>query len=101
MKSLVRLLSPTFWMLFFCATLHAQQISLQALVTPSTVITRDGRPITFALHGFIEFRSLSELFPYIDSQAHRWPGSAALDDGSGNNLPVNSFAVASRVALSP
>ena len=73
-------------MLFFCATLHAQQISLQALVTPSTVITRDGRPITFALHGFIEFRSLSELFPYIDSQAHRWPGSAALDDGKRQQL---------------
>jgi hypothetical protein len=51
----------------------AQQISLQALVTPSTVITKDTRPTTFALHGFIEFKSLSELFPYIDAQTHRWP----------------------------
>src|SRR5215472_9720011 len=80
MKSLVRLLQPAFLISFFCATLYAQQISIQALVTPSTVITKDGRPVKFALHGFIEFGSLSELFPYIDSQAHRWPGNPAFDD---------------------
>jgi hypothetical protein len=51
---------------------QAQQISLQALVTPSTVITRDGQPVTFALHGFIEFKSLAEVFPYIDAQTRRW-----------------------------
>ncbi len=26
----------------------------------------------FAIHGFIEFKSLSEVFPYIDSQIQRW-----------------------------
>ena len=26
----------------------------------------------FAIHGFIEFKSLSEVFPYIDSQVQRW-----------------------------
>ncbi len=58
------------------ALLQAQQLSLQSLVTPSTVILKDGRPVTFALHGFIEFKSLSELFPYIDSQTTRWKPDA-------------------------
>ncbi len=67
-----RLLALGVLLLSHC--LQAQQISLQALVTPSTVIVKDGQPLKFALHGFIEFKSLSELFPYIDSQVGRWPG---------------------------
>ena len=51
---------------------RAEPISLQALVTPSTVIEKDGKPLTFAIHGFIEFQSLSEVFPYIDGQLRRW-----------------------------
>ena len=47
-------------------------IPIQQLVTPSTVILKDGKPVTFAIHGFIEFKSLSEVFPYIDSQVQRW-----------------------------
>jgi hypothetical protein len=86
MKSLVQLLYPVVLIFLFCAILHAQPISLQALVTPSTVITKDGRPVTFALHGFIEFGSLSELFPYIDSQARRWPGNPAFDDTKRQQL---------------
>src|SRR5258708_38354987 len=62
--------------------MHAQQISLQALVTPSTIIVKDGHPVTFALHGFIEFKSLSELFPYIDSQTERWRNKGRLHDAS-------------------
>jgi hypothetical protein len=54
------------------ASLPAQQISLQALVTPSSIIVKDGHPLVFALHGFIEFKSLAELFPYVDSQTQRW-----------------------------
>jgi hypothetical protein len=50
----------------------AQQISLPALVTPSTVIKKDGKTVTFALHGFIEFNSLAEMFPYIEAQSRRW-----------------------------
>ena len=50
----------------------AQQISLQTLVTPSTTILKDGHAVTFAVHGFIEFKSLAELFPYIESQTQRW-----------------------------
>jgi hypothetical protein len=53
------------------ARLLAQDVSLQAIVTPSTVVLKDGQPVTFALHGFIEFKSLAELFPYIDSQTRR------------------------------
>jgi hypothetical protein len=60
--------------------LAAQDLSLQALVTPSTVITKDGHPVTFAIHGFIEFKSLSEAFPYIDSQAYRWRQDALSAD---------------------
>jgi hypothetical protein len=59
-----------------------QQISLQSLVTPSTVIEKDGHPLTFAVHGFIEFKSLSELFPYIASQTERWK----LDDAQKQAL---------------
>ena len=86
MKSLVQLFHPVLLISFFCGSIHAQQISLQALVTPSTVITKDGRPVNFALHGFIEFGSLSELFPYIESQARRWPGNPAFDDAKRQQL---------------
>jgi hypothetical protein len=57
---------------FLQTSLPAQQISLQALVTPSTVISQNGQPVTFALHGFIEFKSLAEMFPYIEAQTRRW-----------------------------
>jgi hypothetical protein len=58
----------------------AEQLSLQALVTPSTVVlSKDGHPITFALHGFIEFKSLSEMFSYIDSQDLRWKSNAGIN----------------------
>jgi hypothetical protein len=50
----------------------AQDVSLQSIVTPSTIISKDGHVVTFALHGFIEFKSLAELFPYIKSQTERW-----------------------------
>ena len=51
--------------------LSAQALSLQALVTPSTVIQKDGRASTFAIHGFIEFKALADLFPYVEAQAQR------------------------------
>ena len=62
--------------------LWAEQVSLQALVTPSTIIVKDGHPVTFAVHGFIEFKSLAELFPFIDSQTVRWK----LDDAQRRTL---------------
>jgi hypothetical protein len=66
------ILAVTFLIAFFTAPLHAEPISLQSLVTPSTTIQKDGHPLTFALHGFIEFESLAKLFPYIESQTQRW-----------------------------
>lgn len=60
---------------------RADQLSLQALVTPSTVVlSKDGHPVIFALHGFIEFKSLSEMFSYIDSQNQRWKSNAGIDE---------------------
>ena len=61
-------------------SLRAQELSLQAVVTPSTVIVKDGKPVTFAIHGFIEFRSLAEVFPYIDAQMQRWGGKLSEEE---------------------
>jgi hypothetical protein len=66
--------------------LCAEGVSLQALVTPSTTIVKDGRPVTFALYGFIEFKSLAELFPYIGSQTKRWNIPGGLDDEQRRRL---------------
>jgi hypothetical protein len=66
------------------APLHAEQVSLRAIVTPSTTILKDGRPVLFALHGFIEFKTLADLFPYIESQTQRW--KTGLDDAGQERL---------------
>jgi hypothetical protein len=65
---------------------YGQNLSLQSLVTPSTVIRKDGVPLRFAVHGFIEFSSLAELLPYIQSQTGRWPGSGRFDDAGRRKL---------------
>jgi hypothetical protein len=69
--------------------LCAEVLSLQALVTPSTVIVKDGRPVSFAVHGFIGFGSLSELFPYIESQTRRWDVQGGLDDQQRRQLAAD------------
>jgi len=66
--------------------LCAEAVSLQALVTPSTTIVKDGRQVKFALHGFIEFKSLAELFRYIESQTQRWNVPGGLDDEQRRRL---------------
>jgi hypothetical protein len=68
------------------APLRAEQVSLQALVTPSTTISKDGRLVTFALHGFLEFKSLAELFPYVESQTKRWKMNGGFDEGRQQRL---------------
>ncbi len=68
------------------AALRAEDLSLQALVTPSTVVLKDGQPVNFAVHGFIEFKSLVELFPYIESQKQRWKNSRGLNDEERQRL---------------
>ncbi len=47
---------------------------------------KDGHPIPFALHGFIEFNSLAQLFPYIESQTQRWPGRSDFDASQRQQL---------------
>src|SRR5215475_7602577 len=60
---------------------RGERLSLQALVTPSTVVlSKDGHPITFALHGFIEFKSLSETVSYVDSQNQRWKANGGINE---------------------
>jgi hypothetical protein len=71
-----RIIQAALALTFITALAQAQELSLQSLVTPSTIIQKDAHPVTFALHGFIEFKSLSELFPYIDSQTKRWKPDA-------------------------
>ena len=73
-------------MAFFQAHAKAESLSLQSLVTPSTTIQKDGRPVRFALYGFVEFNSLAELFPYIDARTHRWKVSADFDEITQRNL---------------
>jgi len=57
----------------------ASDLTLEDLATPSTVFVKDGRPVTFALLGLIEFKTLDELFAYIDREAGRrsFPSTAA------------------------
>jgi hypothetical protein len=71
---------------FLRAPLQAEPVSLQVIVTPSTTILKDGRPVTFAVHGFIEFKSLAELFPYIEYQTQRWKVNGGLDPAEQRNL---------------
>jgi hypothetical protein len=58
----------------------AEPVSLQALVTPSTVVLKDGHPVTFALRGFIEFKSLAEMFQYIRNQEERWKSNGGINE---------------------
>ncbi len=81
--------------LFTAMLIAAQTVSLQSLVTPSTVIQKDGHTVKFALHGFIEFDSLAESFPYIESQARRWNATDAERDARTRELARR--AVESRV----
>ena len=62
------------------SALSAQEISLQAVVTPSIVIVKNGEPVKFAIHGFIEFRSLADVFPYIEAQMQRWDGKISEEE---------------------
>ena len=76
----------TILLLLLPAPSNGQVLSLQSLVTPSNVIRKDGQPLRFALHGFVEFNSLAELFPYIESQAQRWPRSPEFGETARNSL---------------
>ena len=70
--------------LILISPLQAEPVSLQAIVTPSTPTLKDGRLVTFALHGFVEFKTLADLFPYVESQTQRW--KTGLDDAARQRL---------------
>jgi hypothetical protein len=75
-----RMISIGCLILAAASSLAAQEISLQAVVTPSTVIVMKGEPVKFAIHGFIEFKSLGEVFPYIEAQTARWNGKVTEEE---------------------
>ena len=79
------------------ASAQTPQVSLQEIVTPSTVILKNGRPVTFALHGFIEFKSLAEMFAYIESQRRRWPGGITDEERRGLERELLRRGIESRV----
>jgi hypothetical protein len=83
-RSICRLALGLLFAVSLLTPVWAEPVSLRAIVTPSTVIMKDGHPVTFALHGFIEFKSLGEMFPYIESQTRRWP--ASLDEAGRRAL---------------
>jgi hypothetical protein len=95
--SVVRSVQIIFIALVLSATAHAQQMSLQAIVTPSTVVVKDRRPVTFAVHGFIEFKSLAELFPYVESQNQRWNSSLSENERQKMAADLLRRGVESRV----
>lgn len=68
------------------SSLSAQDLTLQVLVTPSTTVVKDGHAVKFAIHALIEFNSLAESFPYIESQTQRWKGDAHFDDAARKKL---------------
>ena len=69
---LVKLVTVIGCALLFAAPALAEPLPLKTVVTPSSVIVNGGKPVTFAIHGYIEFQSLSQASVYIDSQELRW-----------------------------
>ena len=75
----------------------AEPIPLKDVVTPSSVLMKDGKPVMFAIHGFIEFRSLAEAFAYIELQRKRWEGKINEEELRGLEKALLREAVESRV----
>ena len=79
------------------ASLYAGPMPLKSVVTPSSVLEKDGKTVTFAIHGFIEFRSLAEAFPYIEAQGERWKGKVGEGELKELKKALVREAVESRV----
>ena len=88
MKKVSRVISRACWRTILLAFVilatalpqRAQELSLQAVVTPSSMIVKNGEPVKFAIHGFIEFNSQAEVFPYIEAQTRRWNGKISEEE---------------------
>ena len=78
------------WIWWLCLLLapavQAQPLSLQEVVTPSSVILKDGHPVRFAVHAYVEFNSLKDLFDYIGDQKQRWKDRPDFDEAARNDL---------------
>ena len=72
-------------------------LPLKTVVTPSSVIEKDGKPVTFAIHGYVEFESLSQAFAYIEAQEQRWKGKISKEESRQLALGLLREAVESRV----
>jgi len=83
--------------IFGTGPLRAEPMGLQNVVTPSAVIVKDGRAVTFAIHAFIEFSSLKEAFAYIESQKERWKGKIGEEELRTLGKALLREAVESRV----
>jgi len=79
------------------APASAEPLLLRTVVTPSSVIEKDGKPVTFAIHGYIEFQSLSQAFVYIEAQQQRWRGRISDEQLHQLGLSLLREAVESRV----
>lgn len=79
-----------------CAA-KGEPLGVKSVVTPSSVLVKDGRTVTFAMHGFIEFSSLKEAFSYIESQKERWKGKISVEELRALRDALLREAVESRV----
>ena len=62
-------------------------LTLTRIVDPATRVEVNGRLVQFALHGFVRFATLADLFTYIDEQAGRWTFATAQErQAFGDNL---------------
>src|SRR5215469_4875730 len=99
--SAIRVMEPMALLISFIGlwvvSLHAEPIPLKSVVTPSSVIVKDGKPVTFAIHGFIEFRSMAEAFAYIEAQGERWKGKIGEEEVREWQRALLREAVESRV----
>ena len=82
-RTFKRVLVVTALMALRLSVSSGEPIALKEVVTPSTVLMKDGKPVMFAIHGFIAFRSLAEVFPYIESQRRRWKGKISEEELAG------------------
>jgi len=94
---LVKLVTVIGCALLFAAPALAEPLPLKTVVTPSSVIVNGGKPVTFAIHGYIEFQSLSQASVYIDSQELRWKGKISDEESRQLALHLLREAVESRV----
>jgi len=56
---------------------ESRPLTLQTLVQPSTIFFKDDQVIRFAVHGYLMFQTLDELFAHIDREAGRWKFSSS------------------------